>query len=721
MPASQPSYTHESMQPVEGEALDGVELAPSQKTSETIQQDAYESIHKDTLEVAAARGLDPNSLEAVMETGDFQVYEIENDLKIYGPDDPRTQNDIVKVLVESVDQESAGVDPDITPQGKLFHDPYTIEPVAKVVNTLSTKEVKTLTGEDVAEGARRITNGLDGIGSMDEFVGQLHETYPSHPSGHEAAPIMADKTAELANHPVMEAPGVVEFVDRAEGAAPVAEVAQAQTEAITNTNEKKEISDQQVLADAQERMARPVEMRKGTEIVDAHTGEVFKPAVSLEIGDEDASLVLESLQSRRASMAKMNDFLNKVDSGEVTLSDATTPAFSDEIEDLLRFNISPVSYEAESKQRKGSLADVYMSPSDVDEIVALGARLDALPRQGSTGIPSESYGLNKEAMAQRTVDYIEQTIPEGTPLVHTASREKAMDIVAGGSLKSRFMIEPRHTQDSITRNGPHTQYVHFAEPGKVNRYGDVAIAIPIEDIINVSPMHQAEAMYRGSKDDTDTQEKMGRVVFDKTDAPLALERRLATLRDRFTGELVVEDSQGNANNLAFAASSELNTAAAYEYPVDTATVYMSEGVRPQEEAFFNTIGRDKDWLDTHIAAIDGNGLTTFNPGALKLPMPKSLEDEGDALVAYGPVSQRRVDFGEQSTGYRAVNLNKKQESQYEAYIAQTAQAERDNNERIRAANEELQAAQAGMTVEDYRVHQEAERQKNIVDVSSMTF
>lgn len=609
--------TQTSVSPSELESY-GPETAESEvlPTGEQIVEKSLGDIHAIETQVVKELQLEPGSLEAAEATTQALAHIAESTLESPHATEAEKADVMDDVAIETAIEIEHDIDPSKTPVTILELDGY---------------------GEDVTA-----------------VVARLHETHATLPSSHEAAPLVMaaiEGHAEISN-----LDGNVEY-------SPPHPEKRAEPE---------RFSDEQILEDARERMLTPNQLRRGSEIVNQQTGEILKPSFELTIEAEDGQLILDKIAERRAAVSRADEILTQIESGQVEtdLKDLKIPALHD-----ILGQISSVKYESEGKFVGGTLVDIYMTPEDVAAIVAIGARLDSLPiAYKLTSTRSERYGLTEEALAQNVIDYSEQLIPEGTPLIHTLDSKKLFNVLADGALKTRFQLDPS-SGDKLTHNGSHTQYVHFAEPGKINPYGDTAIAIPIEEIIARSPYHQAESYKHADWNQQNTQEKMGRVSVSRENAPLALQKRIAVLRERFERGLIAKATQGDTNNIAFAASSEKFSAARYDYSLDKATILIEPNrIGEKEEAFLKeTSNKDRTWLDEHSLPFltDARSLhAQMNIESItdiKLPSPASLTDESGPIVAYGPVAQNRVDFDEAATG-RSVNLAKAYKDKYSEFM-----------------------------------------------------
>ena len=495
-------------------------------------------------------------------------------------------------------------------------------------------------------------------------------------------------------------------------------------ESTDKNREVLELSDETVLIDAKNRLFMSENERRGTEIIDSETGEVLKPNFELEIGETDKQAVLQKIQERRVALSNIESYLD---------ADGEEPD-TDELKKLLSRYL-PVQSEGEGKRRAGTLVDVYATPDDIKRAIAVGERLD-LNRDERHTAPSEKFGLTEDALAQRVIDFSEALIPEGTPLIHTVGKQNMQDILASGKLKPRFSVEPtgriskKYAEGSVTTNGLHSQFVHFAEPGKINDYsrtGGAAIAVPIEDIVRVTPFHQPEAQYRDSSilgdarsERVNLQESIGKISFTAETAPAALKRRIAVLRDRFENGLIVENTQGDLNNLSYAASSEMGRAGAYEYAVDNATIFAGDDNKVTvDRDFYEKKGfRDLEWLDAHSvkAHIDSHGLRAQprlqTRSEITLPVPEMLSKTSGNIVAYGPVAQSIVGFSEDDIGIKAVNLHKKEPSPYKQYLEDEQAAKIEERLRIDAERDKQRAGELGLNDEQYAEYKQRESEEN---------
>lgn len=424
------------------------------------------------------------------------------------------------------------------------------------------------------------------------------------------------------------------------------------------------------------------EQRRGTEI-QLDNGEVVRPCFPLDIVNlEDQELLQQAIQQRRSSLENALKYVHETEG----------PIDQTKLIELLGVSARPVGASNEktddkgniiAERRCGGLVDIYSGPHEISLYAELA---NAVDEKSSKDAPTAAQlGITAEQCAQRAVDYAVTLIPADVPLAHAVGPENAYNIIANGSLTTRHNLDTSsHMGSRVSRNGNHTNLVHFAEPGKVNTaYGGTIMLVPAEVIMRHSNIAMTEGMYTTHANEPQVQEPMGRIEFDVDTAPLAIKQRLATLHDRFAQGLMAEGTQGERNNLSFAASDDPDTAAKYSYPIDKMALITDQetGAFDQTWKFWETIPGAQEWVGAHVVqsktpiqGIGGNGMRGRVPlGIAGIEMPASLRNDTERVAAYGSVAQRTVNFTEADLGGKVVKLHKPAEVDlYRAWVEQEA-------------------------------------------------
>lgn len=247
--------------------------------------------------------------------------------------------------------------------------------------------------------------------------------------------------------------------------------------------------------------------------------------------------------------------------------------------------------------------------------------------------------------------------------------------------------------------GDHSNYVHFAEPGKVNYYGAILLAVPIEEVIAKTPYHQAEAQYKKGGRPINTQEKFGAITVHPAQLPLAASMRLAELNDRFASGLLDETTQGGTNNISFAASTDRKFAGEYGYAFDKLKVICNPD---------NAL-RVQDFVPAGQLIVANEQGMDFgrSVGTAGFQFEKPIDMSQETVTVYGPLSQRRVDFSEDHLRIEAAQ---------KTFISQEQQRKNEVEEKYLKAWADKVRSEAdatGMSVEEYEAWRDEEYRKKI--------
>ena len=524
----------------------------------------------------------------------------------------------------------------------------------------------------------------------------------------------------------------------------------------------------------------PVERRHGDVV--AAEGEVYKPCIDIEIDEQAKREVQDSLVCRRKGLRYFAQILDIVesrisrsdDTGEVLLrfderqrinnpiiltpgeslesayqkitsalsdKDAVVtdyygkPALRRDIEHALfggggqltlldLADISPPTIEVEGRSTSGTLADLYISPQDIEERVKLGERVQGVMQRPGLEVNGiiNRLGLSQVAVADRMVGVADSFIPKGTPLLHRTAN--LGNILASGEFSTRFRAGLSHDGEQ----GSWSNYIHYGDAGKMNTaYGggpeSAVIGLPIETIVAQAPLLQQEAMYgSGSYEHRrNLQQPYRRVSINvHTELPQAVRHRIDVLTDRFEGGIVAESSQGLRNNLAFAATDSVDTAANYGYSLGEATIIVSsQHQRRAIEGQLTALGFGEKWQEHHVTVADldsarSDAWRAPTRSGLRLPKPTELSRQ-DRIVGFAPSRNSVVDFTEEHTTQAGSFVRRETARQRETrrhYDEQ--QAAIDEARRVAYERDIVRARATGVTLDEYR-RAEFKRQQAEID------
>lgn len=421
--------------------------------------------------------------------------------------------------------------------------------------------------------------------------------------------------------------------------------------------------------DTTERFTVPNTERVG-EAIEIHN-EVRRPIMDISIEDEAArAAVKEALEKRLVGFETVFKELSETQGKTAEERRTILHEITDPRDGLLvrsgvwsRRYGDRLSSEGNGNlfgRPRGTVADLYIDPSDIEQYEVLDERLNALAGEVAPHLGLTPYDSLSE-LTERVASVAELTFPSGVELMHRTKWESFGRILSQGQLATRGMM--LHFADNSKRglnlNGA---FVHFTPPGtSAEEYGDVLIGVPIDTIVRHSPRLQLEAEYirnifqRDGKDYA-TQEVMGAFTINQPDeervTPLVFRKALQALQDTIAkGANRLDIKQGSVDNLSFAASNDKQTASSYLYPLTEIHAYTDNPSKVDEmAATYPELSQKLYSVTSSIVGVtreveDLRGVKYTHAPLREVNLPNFSVRNG-SLKVYAPIYAEEVPFTE---------------------------------------------------------------------------
>ena len=391
-----------------------------------------------------------------------------------------------------------------------------------------------------------------------------------------------------------------------------------------------------------------------------------------------------------------------------------------------QFGLSNPDFETVGIQQGGDLIDLYISPDDIAELESIRALMAEFSGGLLNDEEATALGLTQDSYVRRYEAFVAMMIPVGAKLMHSTAAISA--IAHSGSISGRIGSGIGDGSfDGVGRGGitgTHSNLLHLAEPGNINGgYGPVLVAVSADKLIDQAPFLLQERMYGQGKRGWHGILNAARLRRVKIplgpDTPPVVVDRVARLKDKHENGFMSQTSQGETNNITFAASLDPSTAGHYNVDIDDTEIIVKSEQAPEILADLCQQGYPDEWLQAHIRVVRKTSGQGAQIHAMDLSMGDKfkyrsvIRDEiprgmkKDSLEAYAPI-------------YTLEGFDERNLSGYVVEKPTAAKAKRLAKEaEVRLREEELKMQQdiidtksaeaLGLTLEEYRLMLEKER------------
>lgn len=410
--------------------------------------------------------------------------------------------------------------------------------------------------------------------------------------------------------------------------------------------------------DTIEQFEKPLGQRKGQSIIDEYSGRERRPIMDIRLEGHSSELVSAELAKRSkgldealvaiAQMAAKPEYRKTSEYGDHKLDQ-----YAEVMRDLGVWNrshgqllksYSDVTYR-DLESTGGTVADLYLD--DVD--MAKYREIDALINEAN-GTEVDSVSMLADGVANLAA----HTFPSGVELIHALPPDSFDAVVRQGAIAPRSQVLHGVKRTTQLNGG----FTHMTMPGSAAyeyTHGSATlVGIPIDTVIKKSPYMHLEHDYvgntfrkKGEEHNSSTQYEMSKMVInDIASAPKVFQSALHAMHDNLEGGMRASDiAQGKLNNLSFAASNNVETAATYSYPIDEISIYSEDVslIRSTAEKF----PEKADMLYERTTVVDGeSGERPIS--AISLP---SFDMQDNApITVFSPMSSKEVAFTEGDVG-----------------------------------------------------------------------
>lgn len=408
-----------------------------------------------------------------------------------------------------------------------------------------------------------------------------------------------------------------------------------------------------------ERFARHVGLRVGHEIIDDTSGEVKRPIMDITLNAHAEVEVKRAIAERGVALTRALAALNE-------LAENHEEKSSDECAQLLiEMGVWSRGHGKllDGDCPAGTIADLYIDNTDLEkyeQIDALVARIS-----GNT-IDSQAR------LAEGIVNMAAYTFPSGVELMHATPVGSLNHIVERGAVAPRSQVMHGVHRKTQLNGG----FIHMTAPGSTayeytSSGQKVVFGIPIDVIMEHSPYIQLEHAYMeniiarpnkdtGSTDWHSMQYELGKLQINNIHtAPMAFQAALQTMHANLDKGLRHSYlKNGLYNNYSFAATDQVETAAAYTYPLEELSVYTNsfEPIKKAAESY--PTKQDTLFDVAHVAVADLEHQIVYPDGNVKgsgrllseIKLPTFDINNEAGVTIFAPISSREVAFSEAEVG-----------------------------------------------------------------------
>lgn len=410
--------------------------------------------------------------------------------------------------------------------------------------------------------------------------------------------------------------------------------------------------------DTIEQFDKSFEQRKGQTIIDEYSGRERRPIMDIQLEGHSSELVAAEIAKRSKGLDEaivaITQMASKPEYRKAYEHDANKlDRYKDVLYDLGVWNRShgqllndgkSVTYR-DLESSGGTVADLYLD--DVD--IAKYREIDAIINEAN-GMEVDSVSMLADGIANLAA----HTFPSGVELIHALPPDSFEAVVRQGAIAPRSQVLHGVKRTTQLNGG----FTHMTMPGSAAyeyTHGSATlVGIPIDTVIEKSPYMHLEHDYvgnsfrkKGDEHDSSTQYEMGKMVInDIATAPKVFQSALHTMHSNLEGGVRASDiAQGKLNNLSFAASNNVETAAAYSYPIDELSIYTEDVslIRSTVQKF----PEKASMLYERSTVVDG-GSGERPISAISLP---SFNIQANApITVFSPMSAKEVSFTEGDVG-----------------------------------------------------------------------